>query len=222
MSTSNLMPGMSPTTGAARTAGRKQPRRRDRPVPGATDHRRRLAFSRGPDGRGGLLVSGASVATSVVAGPVMAAAVREVGAGATGALAGSSPARPVVSGVRWPPALRRCRQAWRARAVIKATWRPCNRCSGKARRSICNSWNYKRTCNRKTGDSPRFPTSCGRSTTPPRRRSPTSGASSYNAVHLSRVVETLSFTSPPVRGERSPRKSAGEGAARRSNRSMAT
>jgi hypothetical protein len=38
------------------------------------------------------------VATSVVAGPVMAAAVREVGVGATGALAGSSPVRPGVSG----------------------------------------------------------------------------------------------------------------------------
>jgi hypothetical protein len=46
----------------------------------------------------GLLVRGATVATSVVAGPVMAAAVREVGAGATGALGSSSPGRPGVAG----------------------------------------------------------------------------------------------------------------------------
>lgn len=46
----------------------------------------------------GLLVRGAAVATSVVAGPVMAAAVREAGVGATGALAGSASARGTTTG----------------------------------------------------------------------------------------------------------------------------
>ena len=45
-------------------------------------------------GGGDLLVRGAAVATSVVAGPSMAAAVRDVGAGASAALAGSSMAGP--------------------------------------------------------------------------------------------------------------------------------
>jgi hypothetical protein len=42
----------------------------------------------------GLLIRGVEVATSVVAGPVMAAAVRGAGADATTALAGSAPGRP--------------------------------------------------------------------------------------------------------------------------------
>ena len=42
----------------------------------------------------GLLMRGAEVATSVVAGPVMAAAVRDAGIGATSALAGPGGGRP--------------------------------------------------------------------------------------------------------------------------------
>lgn len=98
MSKSNLIPGRSPTTGAARAAGENSPDvviapSRVRQTTSATSPFREVLT-----GGVGLLVSGATVATSVVAGPVMAAAVREVGAGATGALASSSPARPGVSG----------------------------------------------------------------------------------------------------------------------------
>ncbi len=46
----------------------------------------------------GILLRGAEVATSVVAGPVMAAAVRGVGVGAANAIGGSSGTRPLTPG----------------------------------------------------------------------------------------------------------------------------
>ncbi|MBC8132020.1 MAG: hypothetical protein H7X95_03490 [Deltaproteobacteria bacterium] len=91
MSTPNVLPGM-PIARATRPQAETA-----NDVIVATTRPRQTARTPSPfrdvlRGGVGLLVRGATVATSVVAGPVMAAAVREAGAGATGALVSSPPA----------------------------------------------------------------------------------------------------------------------------------
>ena len=92
MSTSNLQ--FSPTPGFPQGAT-GAPGQTATDVVVATTRPRQTTTAPSPfrdvlTGGVGLLVRGAAVATSVVAGPVMAAAVREAGVGATGVLAGSA------------------------------------------------------------------------------------------------------------------------------------
>lgn len=92
MSSSTVIPGTTPQQ--TRTENGSPP---DLVV--ATKRVRQTAMPPSPfrdvlAGGVGLLIRGADVATSVVAGPVMAAAVREVGVGATRALGAAPSAHP--------------------------------------------------------------------------------------------------------------------------------